>query len=86
MIKDGAAKPELEMKGRSWVRLAPPPAAPLRVLVTGGILALIGLIDPSAAVGEPANVRLTSYNMDLVLSWDPPEGASAGLLYTAALR
>lgn len=40
----------------------------------------------SAAVNRPANVTLTSNNMDLVLRWDPPEGAAAGVLYTTRLR
>nr|UYL69178.1 interleukin 10 receptor beta [Nibea albiflora] len=36
----------------------------------------------SGVLSGPTNVRLTSYNMDLVLRWDPPEGAPSGLLYT----
>nr|UYQ90452.1 cytokine receptor family B4 [Larimichthys crocea] len=36
----------------------------------------------SGVLSGPTNVSLTSYNMDLVLRWDPPEGAPSGLLYT----
>ncbi|KAF7656976.1 hypothetical protein LDENG_00033710 [Lucifuga dentata] len=43
---------------------------------------LCGFKVVSGVVGEPRSVRLTSYNMDLVLSWDPPEGNASGLLYT----
>uniref|UniRef100_A0A7N8X3A6 Interleukin 10 receptor, beta n=1 Tax=Mastacembelus armatus TaxID=205130 RepID=A0A7N8X3A6_9TELE len=34
----------------------------------------------------PTNVRLTSYNMNLVLRWDPPEGAESSLVYTAEYK
>lgn len=47
----------------------------------GLILAVV-----SAAVNSPVNVTLTSNNMDLVLWWDPPGGAAAGVLYSARLR
>uniref|UniRef100_A0A667YH97 Interleukin 10 receptor subunit beta n=1 Tax=Myripristis murdjan TaxID=586833 RepID=A0A667YH97_9TELE len=36
----------------------------------------------SRALQPPRNVRITSHNMDLVLRWDPPEGAASGLFYT----
>ncbi|XP_051258995.1 interleukin-10 receptor subunit beta [Dicentrarchus labrax] len=36
----------------------------------------------SGVLSQPRNVRLTSYNMNLVLRWDPPEGAASGLVYT----
>lgn len=50
------------------------------------ILTLSALCGPrvgTGAVSTPTNVSLKSSNMDLVLSWDSPEGASSGLLYTA---
>lgn len=40
----------------------------------------------SPKLGSPSNVRLSSYNMDLVLRWDPPEGGASGLVYTAEYR
>lgn len=40
----------------------------------------------TGAVSTPTNVSLKSSNMDLVLSWDSPEGASSGLLYTAEYK
>ncbi|XP_068602477.1 interleukin-10 receptor subunit beta-like [Brachionichthys hirsutus] len=53
------------------------------------VLTLSALCGSAAALGGPANVRLTSYNMDLVLRWDPPEGAAGGatgdLVYTTRL-
>ncbi|XP_041856724.1 interleukin-10 receptor subunit beta-like [Melanotaenia boesemani] len=39
----------------------------------------------SGLPSSPTNVRLTSTNMDLVLRWDPPEGACSGLTYTTRL-
>uniref|UniRef100_A0A3B4ZEQ0 Fibronectin type-III domain-containing protein n=1 Tax=Stegastes partitus TaxID=144197 RepID=A0A3B4ZEQ0_9TELE len=36
----------------------------------------------SQLLSGPSNVHLTSHNMDLVLRWEPPEGAAGGLLYT----
>ncbi|XP_034042721.1 interleukin-10 receptor subunit beta-like isoform X2 [Thalassophryne amazonica] len=44
--------------------------------------ALCGSTVVSGILRGPRNVRLSSYNMDLVLSWDPPEGAAPNLLYT----
>lgn len=44
----------------------------------GGHLAAV-----SAVLSSPTNIRLTSYNMNLVLRWDPPEGAARVLVYTA---
>lgn len=37
----------------------------------------------SGILSTPTNVRLTSYNMDLVLRWSPPEGAARNVVYTA---
>uniref|UniRef100_A0A3B4F6P1 Fibronectin type-III domain-containing protein n=1 Tax=Pundamilia nyererei TaxID=303518 RepID=A0A3B4F6P1_9CICH len=37
----------------------------------------------SGGLSAPTHVRLTSYNMDLVLRWDPPEGTTDVLTYTA---
>ncbi|KAM9850696.1 interleukin-10 receptor subunit beta-like isoform 1-T1 [Aulostomus maculatus] len=39
-----------------------------------------------AALNTPRNVRLTSTNMDLVLRWDPPEGAASDLVYTTKYK
>ncbi|TDH07151.1 hypothetical protein EPR50_G00121810 [Perca flavescens] len=36
----------------------------------------------SGVLSPPKNVRLTSYNMDLVLRWDAPDQPASGLLYT----
>lgn len=46
-------------------------------------------MDCTAVLGilsRPTNVRLTSDNMNLVLRWSPPEGASRNLLYTAEYK
>ncbi|XP_060909534.1 interleukin-10 receptor subunit beta-like [Labrus mixtus] len=40
----------------------------------------------SGLVSRPSRVRLTSFNMDLVLRWDPPAGAEGDLRYTAQHR
>lgn len=40
----------------------------------------------SGWLGTPTNVRLTSYNMDLVLRWDPPVEGASGLVYTAEYK
>lgn len=40
----------------------------------------------SGRLGTPTNVRLTSYNMDLVLRWDPPVEDASGLVYTAEYK
>lgn len=40
----------------------------------------------SGRLGTPTNVRLTSYNMDLVLRWDPPVEGASGLVYTAEYK
>ncbi|XP_047457029.1 interleukin-10 receptor subunit beta-like [Mugil cephalus] len=40
----------------------------------------------SGVLSPPINVRLTSDDMDLVLRWDPPEGAPSGLVYTTAYQ
>lgn len=39
-----------------------------------------------SGVGTPTNVRLCSYNMNLVLSWDPPEQAASSLVYTTEYK
>ncbi|XP_035859714.1 interleukin-10 receptor subunit beta-like isoform X1 [Sander lucioperca] len=36
----------------------------------------------SGVLSPPTNVSLTSYNMNLVLRWDPPDQPASGLLYT----
>ncbi|KAL3970374.1 histone deacetylase 7 [Sarotherodon galilaeus] len=50
------------------------------------LYALCGSAAGSGGLSAPTNVRLTSYNMDLVLRWDPPEGTTDVLTYTAAYR
>ncbi|XP_020487586.2 cytokine receptor family member b4 [Labrus bergylta] len=40
----------------------------------------------SGLVSRPSRVRLTSFNMDLVLRWDPPAGEEGDLRYTAQYR
>ncbi|XP_044073819.1 interleukin-10 receptor subunit beta-like isoform X2 [Siniperca chuatsi] len=44
--------------------------------------ALRGPTVVSGALNRPTNVRLTSYNMNLVLRWDSPAGAASSLVYT----
>lgn len=39
----------------------------------------------SGLLGSPRNVSLTSYNMNLVLRWEPPEGATDDVIYTTQL-
>ncbi|XP_015247159.1 PREDICTED: interleukin-10 receptor subunit beta-like [Cyprinodon variegatus] len=36
----------------------------------------------SGNLSSPTNVRLSSRNLNLILTWDPPAGAPSGLLYT----
>uniref|UniRef100_A0A8C2WQK7 Fibronectin type-III domain-containing protein n=1 Tax=Cyclopterus lumpus TaxID=8103 RepID=A0A8C2WQK7_CYCLU len=36
----------------------------------------------SGVLSTPTNVRLTSYNMNLMLTWDPPDRPASGLVYT----
>uniref|UniRef100_A0A671XYZ5 Interleukin 10 receptor subunit beta n=1 Tax=Sparus aurata TaxID=8175 RepID=A0A671XYZ5_SPAAU len=53
------------------------------------ILTLSTLHGPRAVSGVlsgPTNVSLTSFNMNLVLRWDPPEGAAGGLVYTSEYK
>ncbi|XP_067373469.1 interleukin-10 receptor subunit beta-like isoform X2 [Channa argus] len=40
----------------------------------------------SGVLSGPTKVHFTSYNMNLVLRWDPPHGAASGLLYTAEYK
>ncbi|KAM4559383.1 interleukin-10 receptor subunit beta-like [Odontesthes bonariensis] len=40
----------------------------------------------SGVLSSPTNVHLNSSNLDLVLAWDPPEGAPGGLVYTTEFR
>ncbi|XP_013881259.1 interleukin-10 receptor subunit beta [Austrofundulus limnaeus] len=40
----------------------------------------------SGVLDGPTNVVLSSKNLDLVLRWDPPNGAPSGLIYTAEFR
>ncbi|XP_058510051.1 interleukin-10 receptor subunit beta-like [Solea solea] len=40
----------------------------------------------SGFVSTPTNVTLTSYNMNLVLRWSPPEGAASNLLYSTEYK
>ncbi|XP_067458958.1 interleukin-10 receptor subunit beta-like [Thunnus thynnus] len=36
----------------------------------------------SGFLSPPKNVRLTSHNMNMVLKWEPPEGAASDVVYT----
>ncbi|KAM9804798.1 interleukin-10 receptor subunit beta-like [Neosynchiropus ocellatus] len=51
-----------------------------------GALALLVLgasrLMTSSALDAPQNVRLTSFNMNLRLEWDPPRGGAGDLLYS----
>ncbi|XP_029979920.1 interleukin-10 receptor subunit beta-like [Sphaeramia orbicularis] len=40
----------------------------------------------SEVLGSPRNVSLTSYNMNLVLRWEPPEGITDNVIYTTQLK
>ncbi|XP_026231360.1 cytokine receptor family member b4 [Anabas testudineus] len=40
----------------------------------------------SGFLGRPKKVNLTSYNMNLVLQWDPPEGVNNSLVYTTEYK
>uniref|UniRef100_A0A672HVM4 Fibronectin type-III domain-containing protein n=1 Tax=Salarias fasciatus TaxID=181472 RepID=A0A672HVM4_SALFA len=50
------------------------------------LTALILLCSAFTTLGSPNNVRLSSYNMNLVLRWDRPEGEASDLLYTAEYK
>ncbi|XP_028292107.1 interleukin-10 receptor subunit beta-like isoform X3 [Gouania willdenowi] len=50
------------------------------------ILAVGVCTGPSAILSPPTNIRLNSYNMNLVLSWDPPLGGPLGLYYNAEYK
>ncbi|KAG7239136.1 hypothetical protein INR49_030017 [Caranx melampygus] len=43
---------------------------------------LCGSTVGSGILSRPTNVSLTSYNMNLVLRWSPPEGAARNVVYT----
>ncbi|XP_070832242.1 interleukin-10 receptor subunit beta-like [Chaetodon trifascialis] len=48
--------------------------------------ALCGPKGGSGLLSSPTNVHLTSYNMNLELSWNPPEGAAGDLVYTTEYK
>lgn len=50
------------------------------------IVTLCGSTVVSGVLRTPANVRLTSYNMNLVLKWDSPEPPASGLIYTTQYK
>lgn len=58
---------------------------PLRCGLVASITALCGLTVVSGIL-SPRNVRLTSYNLDLVLKWDPPGNVTVEVLYTTGFR
>ncbi|XP_054908724.1 interleukin-10 receptor subunit beta-like [Poeciliopsis prolifica] len=45
---------------------------------------LIGVV--SGVLSSPTNVQVTSRNLNLILSWDPPADAPSGLIYTTELK
>ncbi|CAJ1078863.1 interleukin-10 receptor subunit beta-like [Xyrichtys novacula] len=47
---------------------------------------IVFTLSGSSGLLPPSSVRLTSYNMDLVLRWDPPPEAEGDLLYTAQYK
>ncbi|KAM4609113.1 cytokine receptor family member b4 [Polymixia lowei] len=49
------------------------PAIILRIILTFSILCGPRVV---SGLNGPRNVRVTSYNMDMVLEWDPPENAN----------
>uniref|UniRef100_A0A1A8LQU6 Interleukin 10 receptor, beta n=2 Tax=Nothobranchius pienaari TaxID=704102 RepID=A0A1A8LQU6_9TELE len=51
------------------------------ILTSSALLAVV-----SGALGPPTNVTLKSRNLDLVLSWDLPEGSPHGLSYSTEFR
>nr|XP_046261173.1 cytokine receptor family member b4 [Scatophagus argus] len=58
-------------------------------VVCAFILTFSSLCGPTVVSGvlsPPRNVTLTSHNLDLVLRWDPPEGAAANVVYTAQYK
>ncbi|KAL6101071.1 il10rb [Pungitius sinensis] len=53
------------------------------------ILTISTVIRPTVVSGvlsPPTNVRLTSYDMNLLLVWDSPKGAASGLVYTTEYK
>ncbi|XP_029968542.1 interleukin-10 receptor subunit beta-like isoform X2 [Salarias fasciatus] len=54
--------------------------------LTALILLCSAFSGSTATLGSPNNVRLSSYNMNLVLRWDRPEGEASDLLYTAEYK
>ncbi|XP_035507428.2 interleukin-10 receptor subunit beta [Scophthalmus maximus] len=47
---------------------------------------LCGSTVVSGILSRPTNVNLTSYNMNLVLTWNPPKGAAGSLVYTTQYK
>ncbi|XP_042350516.1 interleukin-10 receptor subunit beta-like [Plectropomus leopardus] len=50
------------------------------------VSALCGFREVSGVISTPTNVRLTSYNLNLVLRWDPPEQPADHLVYTTEYK
>ncbi|XP_075937160.1 interleukin-10 receptor subunit beta-like [Anarhichas minor] len=53
------------------------------------ILTLSSALGPTVVSGvlsAPTHVRLTSYNMNLVLMWDSPEGPASSIVYTTEYK
>ncbi|KAK9538149.1 hypothetical protein VZT92_005702 [Zoarces viviparus] len=53
------------------------------------ILTLSSALGPtvvSGVLGAPTHVRLTSYDMNLVLMWDPPEGPASSIVYSTQFK
>ncbi|XP_056145776.1 cytokine receptor family member b4 [Lampris incognitus] len=57
------------------------PAVVLSLILTFSTLCGSRALGASGSLSGPRNVRITSYNMDLVLRWDPPENATGGVVY-----
>ncbi|XP_062258736.1 interleukin-10 receptor subunit beta-like [Platichthys flesus] len=60
------------------------PQRKMSAIITAFLLTLSTLCQPTVVLGilsGPTNVNLTSYNMNLVLRWNPSKGAANNLVY-----
>ncbi|XP_040058053.2 interleukin-10 receptor subunit beta isoform X2 [Gasterosteus aculeatus] len=80
-----------EIRSLYWntLRIGPTSLTDMSAAVCTFILTFFTVLGPTVVSGvlsPPTNVRLTSYDMNLLLVWDSPDGAASGLVYTTQYR